>query len=68
MRVTAVSRHNAGAWENVSPFWKDAISSRFQVSVLAEMERVLQTLDKACADMEQATDHVIKQLSQYEAV
>lgn len=68
MRTTKVIQHINGVWQDVSPFWGDAISQRFKVSVVTEMEGALQNLDRACTDLEQKTDTVNEQLRNYENV
>jgi hypothetical protein len=66
MRVAAIIQKNETAWQEVSPYWKDTISQRFQDSVMSELNRILQSLDSACVVLEDETDKVKDKLRKYE--
>jgi hypothetical protein len=66
MRVTAVIQKNDDAWQDVSPFWNDTISRRFQDSVISELDTILRFLDQACETLENKTYTVNSKLHEYE--
>jgi hypothetical protein len=66
MNIKRVIEHFHSAWHEVSGSWKDEMSERFRLSVIAESSSILERIDNACEQLEKETNAVYSKLNQLE--